>query len=305
VATSTSLGRADVVNGPDEPTPPPSSADAERGFRVDPLLDSFRAAVVTPLAGAEILDVLTIGDLTATTGEVAVDVVVGGNEAWWYVTWSSGTEGSVGGGTDHDVSFEEWALETHREQPDADFGAMVVPQQLVDVDQYGAYMLRPGVELVREIQNPIANLEAPYTSAGLELRRGERHEYVVASPGSDMQTADPRELTLEQLIQRVRDATTVQYLSGPLPEDSWDYAGDHPPSFDGDIEVLRTIENPLGVEPPRRSVAYVLQRGDETWWAAWEAGPSGLQAAMTSLRAGDGYTSIEDWLADVHVRTDW
>jgi hypothetical protein len=111
-------------SGADDPQPPEPTAttnydsadtqadqDRIRGFHVDKT-----DGEVTAVAGGEILAQIQLGDISADAGAVAVDVVLDGDETWWYVAWSKDSEGTTNVAASESQPFSEWAQRMHAQQ---------------------------------------------------------------------------------------------------------------------------------------------------------------------------------------------
>jgi hypothetical protein len=277
----------------------PADEDRIRGFHVDQATGE-----VTAVAGGEVRQAIPMGDLTADSGAVAVAMTLDGEETWWYVDWDTN-----GGGSSHepaktDEPFAEWAERMHEmQQTPFDPDDVDDPMDLVVTDRFGVPEIQPGVEVLQRIDNPF-DLQAPYTSVALDLRKGDQHMLMVLTPNGGS-FGVPGQDTLQGLIADLRAMGPSMSVAGPMPP-LWDISpGDGMPVLRSGVQTVRKVDNPLGVAAPRRSVAYVVRFEGKTWWALWELGPSGLDAAQSIRVAFDGYGSIDAWLADQKSRATW
>ncbi len=274
-----------------------ADADRVRGFSIDEATGE-----VTGIAGGDVRDALTLGEISQDSGAVAVDVVLDGDETWWYVDWSKDGSGSVNVAAQLEQPFSEWAQRMHQSQQSPPDPGSDGPPPLVATDSMGKLQIEPGVEVLQRIDNPL-DLQAPYTSVAVEVRKGKDHFLAVLTPNGGSY-GDPDKQTLQELIDEVRAGGPGYTAAGPMPP-LWDLGAGGMPVIRPDAEVVRKVDNPLGLEPPRRSVAYVVRYDAKTWWALWELGPSGLNGAQTIRVAKDGYASIDDWLADQQAQVAW
>lgn len=275
----------------------PEDLAAIRGFTVD-----HATGEVSPAPGVQIVDTI-VQVARAEAGAVAVAVRRGDQEHWYRVTWgepgSRGAESDTRGTPEDADSFAAWAAELERLA--ALPGRDDLPEPPITWDRYGVWTLADGVTLVDQIEDPF-DLPAPYTSAALTVRdeHGVADWVITPSSGRSMPHTGPDSL------QALVDAEQGPSMSvkGPMPHLVESGPHSMPVVVDG-VEVLRTVENPLDVEEPRRSVAYELDDGQRTWWLLWERGPSGMLIAETTRVAGDGYDDLDAWLADQKARTEW
>ncbi len=312
VATAGSNGERSLVtdsSSPDGPQPPEPTAtttydsiddeadeDRVRGFSVDETTGE-----VTAVAGGKVITSLTLDEITGHSGAVAVDVVLDGDETWWYVDWSKNGNGSTNTPAQPEQPFSEWAQRMHQAQQGGE-GNPPSPVDLVEIDQYGHYTLGDGVEVLDVIENPF-HLAAPYSSVAIDVRKGDKRQIGVFLP--DTATfGDPATDTLQDVLDQARSQGPSYSASGPMPP-LWDFGPDRMPVLQPGVEVVDKVANPLGVERPRRSIAWVLRFDGKTWWALWEMGPSTYSGAQTIRVAGDGYATFQDWLADQKVQAEW
>jgi hypothetical protein len=186
----------------------------------------------------------------------------------------------------------------------------------VDVDKFGHYTLRPGYEVVDSIDNPY-HLEAPYSSAALDVAKGRDHVLVLVTPGAANYTAPGQmgpggEITLAHLADANAAgcgwewSSTSHGLANRLSRNWYDVdVASCMPTIGARTEVLAQVDDPLGLGERHQSVAYTLSRDGLTWWALWERSPTGRHAHLTLCEAGDGYASLDEWLADQTARLPW
>lgn len=273
-----------------------------RGFTVDHADGS-----VSPAPGVTVLDTI-VHRAGARAGTVAVAVRADGQEHWYRITWSTGegteseSETHTQPGDEAGRSFVAWdaAEQEGSEQPDPDPGEFAGSP--FTQDGYGVWTLAEGVELVDEIENPFG-LPAPYTSSALTLRDEHGLTDWVVTPSSARSGPHTGPGSLQEFVDANVGGPSMS-MRGPMPTLLDPGPNSMPTVVDG-VEVLQTVDDPLGLSAPRDSVAYELRGEGYTWWVLWERGPSGMQIAQTTRVAGDGYDDLESWLADQKARLKW
>lgn len=311
-SSATTTPTTPLTSGPPTPTPTvttqfdqpdgPQDQARIRGFSVD-----HADGTVSPAPGVTVLDTI-VHEAGQKAGVVAVAVMNDGQEHWYRVTWSMGehlgseTESHAQPGDEAGLSFAAWdAAEQQRAlQPDPDRDLHA--EMPFTFDRYGVWTLAEGVELLNEIENPYG-LPAPYTSAALTLRDESGTTDWVVTPGGGVSRPHTGPGSLQALVDRA-DGKPSMNMSGPMPNLLETGRGSMPRVVDG-VEVLETVDDPLGLSAPRDSVAYELRGEGRTWWVLWERGPSGMQIAQTTRVAGDGYDDLASWLGDQQARLKW
>ena len=218
----------------------------------------------------------------ATTGAAALAIVLvaGGT------TWAAAGPGTQARGADPSVTSD--ASPRPREQQPATY------------DGDGTLVLRDGVTVLRQVDNPM-NLEPPKKSVGLVLDDHGKNIWMLleSDPGggfSILGDAHEAETTFDRWLREAVAENQQGSFTAPAEEEPAAYTGDGRLVLQDGVTVLRQVDNPMDLEPPKKSVGLVLDDHGKNIWMLLESDPGGGFSARVD--AGETHPTFDLWLAD-------
>ena len=225
----------------------------------------------------------------ATTGAAALALVLvaGGT------TWAAAGPGPHARGADPSVTSSRSPGPSEEEPP-------VARRELATYAKDGTLVLQDGVTIVRRVDNPM-DLELPKRSVGLVLDdRGKTVWMLLESdPGGGFSIIDDAgraEKTFDRWLREAVAENQPGANTAPAEEEPASYDGHGTLVLQDGVTILRRVDNPMNLEPPKKSLGLVLDDHGTKIWMLLESEPDGGFTARDD--AGRTYPTFDLWLAD-------
>lgn len=225
----------------------------------------------------------------ATTGAAALAIVlVAGGTAW-----AAAGPGAHTRGAGPSVASSGSPGPGEEETP-------VSRRHLATFDKDGSLVLEDGVTIVRRVDNPM-DLALPSRSVGLVLDDHGKKVWMLlqADPGggsSIIDDAGRAGRTFDRWLREVVAENQPDASTAPAEKEPASYDGDGTLVLQDGVTILRRVENPMNLEPPKKSLGLVLDDHGTKVWMLLESEPDGGFSARDD--AGRTYPSFDLWLAD-------
>jgi hypothetical protein len=223
---------------------------------------------------------------TTAAAALAIVLVAGGT------TWAAAGPGPHARGADPLVAPDTSPGPGEEEHPAA---AHQAPAAL---DKDGTLVLQDGVTVLRRVDNPM-DLEPPKQSVGLVLDDNGKQVWMLieSDPGGGFSILDDAHRAATSFDRWLREVVAENEpgkVNAPAEEEPASYTSDGRLVLRDGVTVVRRVDNPMDLEPPKQSVGLVLDDRGRKIWMLLQTDPSGSSSTWEDARKR--FATFDQWL---------